>query len=139
MYNLVLFVKPKQDECWIQSYVIYIALSTVLVTDPFTQCVVETSYCVGKCIPCWMLILPSSHNLISFEPAVDDPGLSPFQLRVVNFDLVQCRQAHPKIETQDLGISYVMNRSNYDVQIILICGSRFIQVYPSVYVLYFAG
>ena len=121
----------------------YTALSlTVLVTDPFTQCTVETSYCVGKCIPSWMLVLPSSHNIISFEPAVDDPGLSPFQLRVVNFDLVQGRQAYPKIETQDLSISNVMNRSNYNVQIILICGSRFIQytckVYPFVHVPYFA-
>ena len=141
-YNQCAFGESKQNQwCVLWTKLCYITLSfTVVVTDLFTQCGVESIHCASKSIPCWKLILLSPHNIISIEPAVDDPGLLPFHLRVVSFDLVQCSQAYPKTQTQALSISNVINRSNYSVQIILVCGKEFIQylvhVYHSVHVLF---
>ena len=85
---------------------------------------VEASNCISKSTPCWVLTLLFSHNMFSFQPVVNNPPFLPFQLRVVNFCLIQSRHAYAKIETQALNISNVIKLSDYCLQVILICEDK---------------
>ena len=59
-----------------------------------------------------------------FSASSEQPSYFVLPVGIVSFDLIQCRQSYPKIQTQAFSISDIIQHSNYHLQIILISESQ---------------